>query len=65
MVALSPDGLARRSQAAESLPDDAAALDSALSMDGALRGVVYAGDAEMGARGAGQKTRVGDFVATR
>ena len=33
--------------------------------DGALRGVVYAGDAEMGARGAGQKTRVGDFVATR
>ena len=40
-------------------------LDGTIEEDGALRGVVYAGDAEMGARGAGAKTRVGDFVATR
>ena len=40
-------------------------LDGVIEEDGALRGVVYAGDAEMGARGAGAKTRVGEFVATR
>ena len=47
------------------ISDDVLILDGVIEEDGALRGVVYAGDAEMGARGAGQKTRVGDFVATR
>jgi len=47
------------------ISDDVLILDGTIEEDGALRGVVYAGDAEMGARGAGQKTRVGDFVATR
>ena len=45
--------------------DDVLILDGTIEEDGALRGVVYAGDAEMGARGAGAKTRVGEFVATR
>ena len=45
--------------------DDVLILDGTIEEDGALRGVVYEGDAEMGARGAGQKTRVGAFVATR
>ena len=48
-----------------SISDDVLILDGTIEEDGALRGTVYAGDAEMGARGAGQKTRVGDFVATR
>ena len=47
------------------ISDDVLILDGTIEEDGALRGVVYAGDAEMGARGAGAKTRVGDFVATR
>ena len=47
------------------ISDDVLILDGTIEEDGALRGIVYAGDAEMGARGAGQKTRVGDFVATR
>ena len=47
------------------ISDDVLILDGVIEDDGALRGVVYAGDAEMGPRGAGQKTRVGDFVATR
>ena len=47
------------------ISDDVLILDGTIEEDGALRGVVYAGDAEMGARGAGQKTRVGEFVATR
>ena len=47
------------------ISDDVLILDGTIEEDGALRGAVYAGDAEMGARGAGQKTRVGDFVATR
>ena len=47
------------------ISDDVLILDGTIEDDGALRGVVYAGDAEMGARGAGQKTKVGDFVATR
>ena len=47
------------------ISDDVLILDGVIEDDGALRGVVYAGDAEMGARGAGQKTRVGDFVAKR
>ena len=47
------------------ISDDVLILDGVIEEDGALRGVVYAGDAEMGARGAGQKTRVGEFVATR
>ena len=48
-----------------SISDDVLILDGVIEEDGALRGVVYAGDAEMGARGAGQKTKVGNFVATR
>jgi hypothetical protein len=47
------------------ISDDVLILDGVIEDDGALRGAVYAGDAEMGARGAGQKTRVGEFVATR
>ena len=47
------------------ISDDVLILDGTIEEDGALRGVVYAGDAEMGARGAGQKTKVGNFVATR
>ena len=48
------------------ISDDVLILDGVIEEDGALRGTVYAGDAEMGARGgAGQKTRVGAFVATR
>jgi hypothetical protein len=47
------------------ISDDVLILDGVIEEDGALRGIVYAGDAEMGARGAGQKTKVGDFVATR
>ena len=47
------------------ISDDVLILDGMIEEDGALRGVVYAGDAEMGARGAGQKTKVGNFVATR
>ena len=47
------------------ISDDVLILDGTIEEDGALRGTVYAGDAEMGARGAGQKTKVGDFVATR
>ena len=47
------------------LSDDVLILDGTIEEDGALRGIVYAGDAEMGARGAGAKTRVGAFVATR
>ena len=47
------------------ISDDVLILDGTIEEDGALRGAVYAGDAEMGARGAGQKTKVGDFVATR
>ena len=47
------------------ISDDVLILDGIIEDDGALRGTVYAGDAEMGARGAGQKTKVGDFVATR
>ena len=47
------------------ISDDVLILDGTIEEDGALRGIVYAGDAEMGARGAGQKTRVGEFVATR
>ena len=45
--------------------DDVLILDGVIEEDGALRGTVYAGDAEMGARGAGRKTMVGGFVATR
>ena len=48
-----------------SISDDVLILDGVIEEDGALRGTVYAGDAEMGARGAGAKTRVGAFVATR
>ena len=47
------------------ISNDVLILDGVIEEDGALRGAVYAGDAEMGARGAGAKTRVGDFVATR
>ena len=47
------------------ISDDVLILDGTIEEDGALRGIVYAGDAEMGARGAGAKTRVGEFVATR
>ena len=47
------------------ISDDVLILDGIIEEDGALRGIVYAGDAEMGARGAGQKTKVGNFVATR
>ena len=47
------------------ISDDVLILDGVIEEDGALRGVVYAGDAEMGARGAGAKARVGEFVATR
>ena len=47
------------------ISDDVLILDGTIEEDGALRGAVYAGDAEMGARGAGQKTKVGEFVATR
>ena len=47
------------------ISDDVLILDGTIEEDGALRGIVYAGDAEMGARGAGQKTKVGNFVATR
>ena len=47
------------------ISDDVLILDGTIEEDGALRGAVYAGDAEMGARGAGQKTKVGNFVATR
>ena len=46
------------------ISDDVLTLDGVIEEDGALRGAVYAGDAEMGARG-GQKTKVGNFVATR
>ena len=47
------------------ISDDVLILDGTIEEDGALRGVVYASEAEMGARGAGQKTKVGNFVATR
>lgn len=48
-----------------SVSDDVLILDGVIEEDGALRGAVYAGDAEVGARGAGAKTKVGAFVATR
>jgi len=45
--------------------DDVLIFDGALDDDGSLRGTVYTGDAEIGARGAGKRRRVGAFVARR
>ena len=45
--------------------DDVLIFDGALDDDGSLRGTVYTGDAEIGARGAGKRKRVGAFVARR
>lgn len=46
--------------------DDVLILDGGIDEDsGILSGVVYSGDAEMGARGAGAKRKVGKFTARR
>lgn len=45
--------------------DNVLILDGSIEEDGVLRGVVLSGDAEVGARGAGKRRKVGLFSATR